>query len=785
MISLALSEKRGYYRIIYPLFFLSGACSLAYEMIWIRMFIPIFGIGLYSVSAVVSSFMGGLAVGSYIYGKIIDGRSNLLRYYALFELFIGAYAVILPLLIKINYATMPFFYNNVSSNFYVFSIFRFILAFFLLIAPCSLMGATLPVMSRFFIIVSGKDTGREFSFIYALNVLGAVCGCAIAAFFLLYKFGAIAASYIVSGINIAIGISAFLCSFRLRFNREADPRGSRHTRKNEGPLARLLSPGAILGVAFLSGFCALSFELLWVRALANFLPDDVYLFPVILIVILTGNSLGYLFASAWITKIRNHAFIAGALMIISGMIMALSLRYIPFLLWKDNSQGWYMWVVTVLMVLPASFAIGMIFPNLVSLSSSGTKNIGRKIGSLYSANTVGAISGSFFTAFISIPFLGLRNTLFYCILASISVGALVSVAAVRRMSQRIILASCLILSSAFFINKLISINLFRDIFRKYNGWKNEELVLYREGVLCSLGVFSSEDRFSIRYSGGSVISAEVSDRGLSRNNHRLKAHIPMILHPDPRRVVNIGFGTGVSAYSLTLHNIDRADNVEICAETLEASGFFLKDPENFFKDRATNIIIDDGRNFLFVTDTKYDIIFIYPFSPVMGQNIFFYTRDFLELCREKLNPGGLISIWFPPNMLGSDGSQVLLKTFLGIFPDAAFFSTMAESSYEKVGGGGFLVASAVKGGLDLSSGYLEDRIRSLNKSVRRELAYSGIYDAEGILKRLVAGRESLFGLCSEAKETMTDSRTILDYRETKKRWSEAFGRRPPPQFLRK
>lgn len=766
-------ENKFSYKIFYPIFFISGVCSLAYELIWIKMFIPIFGIGLYSVSAVVSSFMGGLALGSYICGKVIDYKKNLLKYYAFFEFLIGTYSLILPLLINTNRTTMPFFYNNISSNFYIFSIFRFMFAFVLLIIPCSLMGATLPVMSRVLIISSRGNVEKDFSILYALNTFGAVCGCLIVTFFMLEHFGIAVSSYMFAVINMLIGIFVYLYGLNHKFDYLNSPEKFLNTRRNE-VLSNISScPRNVLFVAFLCGFCALSFEILLVRVLATLLPNDVYLFSIVLITILIAISFGSFLNSAWITKFKNYSFVLGISMVISGFILAVTLRYLPFQLGKLGYFNWHIcWYIAIVclgMIFPAGFFMGIIFPNLVALYSAGIKSVGHDVGSVYSMNTFGAVLGSFLTGFIFIPFLGLRNTFFSCLAVYILAGEFVFIATFKKIKSIPILIFTITLSSIFLLKQLIPVNLFRDIFVE-NISDGGKLVFYKEGIVCSMGVFKHKVGFGLRYSDRTAVGAEVSQTGLARSNHRLKAHIPMILHKDPHTVINIGFGTGISAYSLTLHNIDRVDNVEICAQTLEVTKFFIDNLSNLFNNSKTNLIIDDGRNFLFVTKRKYDIIFVYPFHPLLAENIYFYTKDFLQLCKSKLNPDGLISIWFPTRVRERSESLILLKTFLEVFPNSALFSTYPASSYDDVGLGGLLVGSVAEDGLNLSPAYLEKRLHSLNSVVKTELIQSNINNAQDLLKRCVVSGNSLTKLCNSVKEIVTDNRTILDYRAARTKW---------------
>jgi len=744
---------------------------LAYEVIWTRMFIPIFGIGLYSVSAIVSSFMGGLALGGYICGRIIDKKHDLLRYYAVFELLIGVYAVILPFLIKLNQVTMPYFYNHVSSNFYIFSVFRCAIAFLLLIIPCSLIGATLPVMSRIIVFISKKEVSRGFSFLYAWNVLGSVFGCAAAAFLLLGSLGVLKTTYIFAGANMIIGLAALIYSRRMRGDRVS------FSASGDIPVTKSVSPKgfsskAALPAAFLCGFGFLSFELLWVRALVSLVPSDVYLFPVLLMVILGGNSLGSFLAYTWIARFRNYPLISGVLMVSGGIIVAASLRYIPFF---PGCADWYVWFVCVAMVFPASAVTGMVFPCLVAWYSSGRENIGRDVGAVYSVNTVGAMLGSFLTAFVFIPFWGLRNTLFYVLLGYVLSGILIFTLGNGRIRRRreFALIFCALLSLVFLINDLVPAGLFRNIFIKHVGRKDEALIFYKEGLVSSIGLFKTKlcDHYSIRWSDRSDVMGERSSAGLNRRNHRLKAHIPLILHKDPRSVFNIGLGTGITAYSLTLHdNIRRIDNVEIMAETRELTPFFVRDSARIFQDPRSRVIVDDGRSLLFLTREKYDVIMAYPPPPLLDDIIYFYTKDFFELCKSKLNKGGWVSIWFPTKFLGPEASRTIAKTFLDVFPYAACWGTPGGPVIKDPSRGGVLIGTADKEAYDVSPEYLDKRMSSLSAAVRAELAEANICNAADLLGQCVADTSGVAELAKPAREIITDDHSYLDYLTAPQRW---------------
>jgi len=391
--------------------------------------------------------------------------------------------------------------------------------------------------------------------------------------------------------------------------------------------------------------------------------------------------------------------------------------------------------------------------------------IGHDTGNIYAVNTLGAMAGSFATAFLFIPYFGLRGTLFYSLEVYVLTGVLIFVSARKRNKKMLAPVLLAVAGSFFMLNVMIPENLFKDIFIKHVSNKNEELLFYKEGVISYLGLFKNGDFYTMRYPDKTFGGAEILSDGIVRTNHRLKAHIPVILHKGPAAVLNIGLGTGISSYALTgYNNIERIDTVEIIAETMQVAGFFIDDADDFFKNPKINIFADDGRNFLFVAQKKYDVILVYPYSPFLSETMYLYTKDFFQLCKSRLNKGGVVSIWLPVRHLGNDASAMLVRTFMEVFPYATFWNTRTGFSFYDVTMGGFLVGAADKGAYSLAPDYLEKRISSSDDTVRSELKSGHIGNASDLLKHCLADSDSLEKFARQAKEIVSDDRTILDYR---------------------
>jgi len=258
---------------ILALFFLSGACTLVYEIAWVRMFVLVFGTSVYAVSTVLSAFMAGLALGSALFGRVADRRGNALRLYAWLELGIGLFALAFPFILSRLDSLYTVLYGWLQGSPAAFAAARFALSFLVLLVPATLMGATLPVLSRFAVRGLGR-LGRGVGLLYALNTFGAVTGCALTAFVLLEQLGVRGSTTLAALVNIAIAAVAFLLARRVDGG-EADARAAGGTKSRRRPAPSANEPSAIPPLAAravfwgfaLSGFAALGYEVAWTRLL--------------------------------------------------------------------------------------------------------------------------------------------------------------------------------------------------------------------------------------------------------------------------------------------------------------------------------------------------------------------------------------------------------------------------------------------------------------------------------------------------------------------------------------
>lgn len=202
------SSTLGTRLLIYPFFFLSGAASLIYEILWTRQFIPVFGNSSYAITVVLAAFMAGLGLGSWLFGRYADRHRNRLLLYSIIEAGIALNAFIIPLILNLLKKIMPIFFSSLAESILLMSFIRLVFSFMILFLPSFLIGGTLPVLSRY-CVDELKFVSHRLSLLYGLNTLGAAVGVFTAGFFLIETFGLSGTNYVAIALNLFIAGTMF------------------------------------------------------------------------------------------------------------------------------------------------------------------------------------------------------------------------------------------------------------------------------------------------------------------------------------------------------------------------------------------------------------------------------------------------------------------------------------------------------------------------------------------------------------------------------------------------
>ncbi|MBD3336175.1 MAG: hypothetical protein GF355_11730 [Candidatus Eisenbacteria bacterium] len=524
-------------RLIIPIavmFFLSGAASLLYEVVWFRRLHLVFGVSVFAIGAVVAAFMLGLAAGSHWAASSLRLRRNPLRLYALLEVGIAVYAVLFPLLIQALEAVYVVLFRGFEGQFLLLSVLRFVLGLLLLLPPTFFMGATLPALAQA-VVRRPEGTARAAGWLYAINTLGGVIGTLAAGFYTLEHLGI--SGSLIAGlcVNLAVALVAFVLSRRpgaATPHSEVEPAaaGGHRLPDRNGWLFKLA-----LGVVAVTGLVSMAQEIIWTRALVFFVHNSTYAFSSILAVYLLGLAAGASVGSRIAGGGRNPiAWLAGVLFAASlSTIAAIAVyRHLPALAepilggrldsslagldatnvwvvrsWLTALMGIFLQVAAVLF-LP-SFFFGMIFPIAVWMLQQTGVSPARLVGRLYTANTVGCVLGTILGTFVLVSLLGTRGSL---LLLAWMPAAPALLAAWQSRSRRRAMSAAAAGGVLMIAAGLVAApsGMYRQLFADRFG----EVIWFSEGVSETVAICEHDDGSAwIHYSDGRGASGTTSYRG--------------------------------------------------------------------------------------------------------------------------------------------------------------------------------------------------------------------------------------------------------------------------------
>lgn len=684
------------------LFFLSGATSLIYEVVWTRFFIISYGNTTFGVSAVLTAFMAGLGLGSYVFGRIIDSKQDYLLIYALLELGIALLALLIP---NISYLLQDFYaiiFHTFPSSVWVLQLIRTIISFLILIIPTFLMGATLPVLTRFFITKTSQVSAR-LGVLYAANTLGATAGCFVTGFVLIKHFGLEQSVYIGVVINITLAVAFLILRKALQQQHAESSDDDAHqttsqTAETQQPKINSSQRRLLLICFSLAGFTSLAYEVLWFRLLVFNLQTSIYAFTIMLTTFLVGIGLGSAIYAAIqkegndISKLwERFGFIEAAIGLfgLMSIMMFGALDYLGAII-AGTFWGYIgvKFITASLIMLLPTLLMGASFPIVSKIISTDIRHLGNTVGSVYAVNTLGAIFGSFLTGFFLIGFLGTQNSLLLIGLINIVIASVLLLSTPQRnnFTKLFQFKENASLVGGLWIIAIIGIMTIprNYLFEYYNSFEkrinSQVKILYAQEGLESITTVH-------RYPDGSrvISTGSINVAGTSftlRTTQKLQAHIPMLLHPEARHVLQVGFGSGETAHLITTYdNVERLDLVDINEAVPQTSAKYFSDINHgVVNHEKFHPIIMDGANYMRLTKNKYDVIMNDSIWPFYTGNSGLYTKDYFQAGKMHLNKGGFMTSWLPVEIAPED-FDILLNTFHSVFPHVTVW--MAVSHYNK------------------------------------------------------------------------------------------------------
>lgn len=745
---------------IFLFFFVSGATGLIYEVVWTRLLTLVMGNTHYSISTVLTAFMGGLALGSYAGGKMIDRKFNPLTAYAILEAGIGLYCLLIPSLIDLAFPVFKLIYLNFGDSYTQASLARFFVCVGILIIPATFMGATLPVLSKF---VSREEAhiGKDVGTLYSINTFGAVFGAWASAFIFMRLWGVQSTIWMAALLNLAISAVIFLV-FRppLKEKDHNEPKFALEPLDKKEKLI-LLSFG-------LSGMVALIYQVAWNRILSLLLGSSVYAFSLILTVFILGLALGTASFSRLLSKFSDFMKVYGVTQIVIG-ICALSIipffAHIPFAnrwiyenwgLQFESVQLANFLIIFALIFIP-TFFMGAQFPLVIKLMARKLETLGGHVGRAYACNTIGAIVGSFVAGFFLIPGLGLQTTLMSGVFINVLMGiAILALGAKINFSMKIyalpavLLFSILVAKSIGPWDKSVissgSFMPYRIADLKEAELKKNKILFFKEGMHTTVTTeLSVSGNIFLRVNGKTDASL-----ALDMRTQLLSGYLPMLFHPDPKSALVIGQGSGITLGAVEQFPVKNINLVEISPSVIEGSRFF--DPFNHqaLNDKRVTLRLEDGRNHIALSDNTYDVIVSEPSNPWISGVGALFTVNFFELLKQRLNPGGVACIWVHTNM-SPESFKSIIRSFSKEFPFVTMWESIAGDDY-------LLIGSEKEYGLSFEKAqrYLS------NEVVGRDLHRIGIDNVPDLLSLMIMSRDKLLEFSASAP-LHTDDNSLLEF----------------------
>ncbi|MFQ5450680.1 MAG: fused MFS/spermidine synthase [Nitrospinaceae bacterium] len=752
---------------VFLFFFISGATGLIYEVVWTRLLTLVMGNTNYSITTVLTAFMGGLALGSYAGGRLIDRHFNPLAVYALLEGAIGVYCLFIPALIDGAFPLFQAIYLNPDFSYTGKSFFRFLICGAILFIPTSFMGATLPILSKFVSRESGW-IGRDVGTLYSINTFGAVLGAVTSAFFFMRLLGVHGTIYLAAGFNLFIAVIV-LALFRPGFG------GSRQSSRDGKALpAPLLSwrAGCVLLCFGLSGLCALIYQIAWNRILSLLLGSSVYAFSLILTTFILGLALGTICFSRWIHRLRDPLTWFGILQLGIGFSALAGLPLfgeIPFVNrwvyqnWEiqfSSVQFSNFLIIFSLLFFP-TFFMGAQFPVVVKLATHGLASLGHNVGRVYSSNTVGTILGSFLGGFVLIPLIGIQNTVLFAVFLNVLLGVgLLSFSHGMGANMKMY-ALPLVVLALFWGGRNVEawdkaiISSGSYIPYRIEDLSNAErrknkILFYREGTHTTVTTeLSVSGNIFLRVNGKTDASL-----ALDMRTQLLSGYLPMFISPHPRTALVIGQGSGITLGSVEQFPVKNIDLVEISPTVIEGSRYFAPFNHHALSDPRLHVILEDGRNHVALSDKKYDVIVSEPSNPWISGIGALFTLDFFELLKKRLNPGGVACIWVHTNM-SPDNFKSITRSFITVFPHVTMWESIVGDDY-------LLIGSAEPFSLPYETiqGFLADETKG------RDLGKIGVHNFRDLISLMILNRDGLIRFSGQAP-LHTDDNSLLEFNTPK------------------
>jgi len=665
--------------ILCVIFFFSGASALVFELLWFQLSGLTFGNSVWATSIVLSAFMAGLALGSGLVALRGHRTRSPVHLYALLEIAIAvsglALVILFPHLTRIF---VPLF-RTISEHALLVNALRAIIAFLLMLVPATAMGATLPILVKA-LYAEDANFGRVLGVLYGWNTLGAMAGVMASEVFFVKWFGITGAGLVAASFNLFAAVMALWLS-RTRMMPASGP-----VRTQGPPIFWSFSTKGfrLLAASFLSGFAVLALEVIWFRFLLLFFIPHSWNFAVMLAMVLSGISLGGLFASRWFTLRSEAHRLLVSILLLNGILVSILYGNFGFALdmFKDLHGDVSIALASLFLIFPVSFVSGIVFTMLGKALHQEMELETRAAGLLTLANTTGGMLGSFFAVVVFIPHLGIEKSFFLIALAYGVIALLVLdtkplVQFKGNLRLHYVAAGVFLIASILFPFGLMEFHFLEISPARYMKDTGERRVAFREGLTETIQYLQKDLLGQPDYHRLVTNNYSMSGTNLhSKRYMKLFAYWPVALHPEPKSALLICYGVGSTAKALTdTGSFKHIDVVDISRDIIEMNDVIYTDPgENPVNDPRISIRIEDGRYFLLTTERRFDLITGEPPPPKLNGIVNLYTQEYFQLIHDRLSEGGMVTYWLPVYQMRVSETKAILKGFCNVFEDCSLWS---------------------------------------------------------------------------------------------------------------
>ncbi len=701
------------------LFIGSGCAALIYEVVWFHLLELVIGSSAVSMGVLLGTFMGGMCLGSLLLPRYMRPDVHPLRMYAWLELGIAAMGLILL-------AGMPLVggvYTAWAGSGLVGIFFRGLAAAICLLPPTLMMGATLPAIARW--VETSRDGVAWLGFFYGGNTAGAVLGSLLAGFYLMSIYDISITTYVAVALNVTVALLALLLARIAPFG------GSAAAAASEATLDAPSDNRVVFVAIALSGLTALACEVLWTRLLSLLFGGTTYTFSLILAVFLAGIGLGSSAGAALARTLARPRVALGwcqlaicAAMAWTAWILTDSLPY-----WPINPSiapnAWYQFqldlVRAVYAVLPGAILWGASFPLALASVRSARLDPARLVGRVYAANTLGAIVGSLAASLLLVVWIGTQHAQQVLIVVAALSGLLL-------LAESRVSSIALAAAGAAAGVLVLGVPPVPGVFIAYGRYTATQLgqsdIIYSgEGWNASVAVSERSNGVRNYHNAGKVqASSEPQDMRLQR----MLGHLTTLVPKSAKTVVVIGCGAGVTAGAVSIDPVVQQETIAEIEPLVPrvVSTYFAEHNFDVVRNPKVQVHIDDARHFLFTTRQKFDAITSDPLDPWVKGAAMLYTREFFELAKSRLNPGGIVTLFVQLYESNTEAVKSEIATFFEAFPKGMIFA----NTYN--GAGYDLVLLGQVEGTTIDVDEIEARLqRPEYEPVRRSLGEIGMYSA--------------------------------------------------------